>query len=214
MVWVLIAVFIYAIIFVAGGAHSRYLDRLETRRRVVMTIQLFNVSPDIVSPDIAKDTEFTVDLTSEAIHNIPIESLESFIESLESFSVRNESETCVRPPAADNRTFNHGIRLVPGEGELHEAYIEPLGSFIEALESFSVRNESETCVSSPAADNRTFNHGIRPVPGEGELHEAYAETAAEGRGVAIITNSNEERGGRKIEPASAPLGENMAVRLN
>jgi hypothetical protein len=163
MVWVLIAVFIYAIIFVAGRAHSRYLDRLETRRRVVMTIQLFNVSPDIVSPDIAKDTEFTVDLTSEAIHNIPIESLESFIESLESFSVRNESETCVRPPAADNRTFNHGIRLVPGEGE---------------------------------------------------LHEAYAETAAEVRGVAIITNSNEERGGRKIEPASAPLGENMAVRLN
>jgi hypothetical protein len=112
MVWVLIAVFIYAIIFVAGRAHSRYLDRLETRRPVVMTIQLFNVSPDIT-----KDTEFIVDLTSEAIHNIPIESLESF-------SVRNESEICVRPPAADNRTFNRGIRLVPGEGELHEAYAE------------------------------------------------------------------------------------------
>src|SRR5258708_36945820 len=114
-----------------------------------MTIQLFNVSADIVSPDIAKDTEFTVDLTSEAIHNIPIESLESFIESLESFSVRNESETCVRPPAADNRTFNHGIRLVPGEGDLHEAYVESLASFMEALDSFSGRNERDTCVSPP-----------------------------------------------------------------
>src|SRR5258708_3098148 len=174
MVWVLIAVFIYAIIFVAGRAHSRYLDRLETRRRVVMTIQLFNVSPDIVSPDIAKDTQFTVDLASESIHNIPIESLESFIESLESFSVRNESETCVRPPAADNRTFNHGIRPVPGEGELHEAYIESLGSFIESLESFSVRNESETCVRPPAADNRTFNHGIRPVISRRRPHACFA----------------------------------------
>src|SRR5258708_31365877 len=91
-------------------------------------------------------------------HEASIESLESFIESLESFSVRNESETCVRPPAADNRTFNHGIRLVPGEGELHEAYIESLGPFIESLESFSVRNESETCVTPPPADNRTYNH--------------------------------------------------------
>src|SRR5258707_10193727 len=163
MVWVLIAVFIYAIIFVAGRAHSRYLDRLETRRRVVMTIQLFNVSPDIVSPDIDKDTEFTVDLTSEAIHNIPIESLESFIESLESFSVRNESETCVRPPAADNRTFNHGIRLVPGEGELHEAYIESLGSVIESLETSYIRNESETWERAPAAANLRYNHGMRPV---------------------------------------------------
>src|SRR5260370_20722556 len=205
MVCVLIDVFIYAIIFVAGRAHSRYLDRLETRRRVVMTIQLFNVSPDIVSSDIDKDTKFYVDLTSEAIHNIPIESLESFIESLESVSVRDESETCVRPTAADNRTFNHGIRLVPGEGELHEAYIESLDSFIESLESFSVRNESETCVRPPAADNRTFNHGIRLVPGEGELHEAYAETAAEVRGDAITTNSNEETAARKIEPTSPPL---------
>jgi hypothetical protein len=119
MVWVLIAVFICAIIFVAGRAHSRYLDRLETRQRAVMTIQLFNVTPDIV-----KDTEFTVDLTSEAIHNIPIESLESFIETLEPFFVRNESETCVRPPTADNRTFDHGLHLVPCEGELHEAYAE------------------------------------------------------------------------------------------
>src|SRR5258708_12707780 len=123
MVWVLIAVFIYAIIFVAGRAHSRYLDRLETRRRVVMTIQLFNVSPDIVSPDIAKDTEFTVDLTSEAIHNIPIESLESFIESLESFSVRNESETCVRPPAPDNQTFTHAIPLLPRSRQFHDPSI-------------------------------------------------------------------------------------------
>src|SRR5260370_36170602 len=99
MVCVLIDVFIYAIIFVAGRAHSRYLDRLETRRRVVLTIQLFNVSPDIVSPDIAKDTEFTVDLTSEAIHNIPIESLEAFIDALGSLSVRHQSGTGGRPPA-------------------------------------------------------------------------------------------------------------------
>src|ERR1700682_4503337 len=70
MVWLLIAASIYAIIFVAGRAHSRYLDRLEARPRVVMTVQLFNVSPDLV-----KETEFTVDLTSEAIHNIPIEAL-------------------------------------------------------------------------------------------------------------------------------------------
>jgi hypothetical protein len=151
MVWLLIAVSIYAIIFVAGRAHSRYLDRLEARRRVVMTVQLFNVSPDLV-----KETEFTVDLTSEAIHNIPIES----------------------------------------------------------LDSLSVRNESQTCVSAPTADNRTFNHGIRLVPDEAELHEAYAEMAAEVRGVANITNSKEERGGRKIEPASAPLGANTAMRLN
>jgi hypothetical protein len=70
MVWLLIAASIYTIIFVAGRAHSRYLDRLEARPRVVMTVQLFNVSPDLV-----KETEFTVDLTSEAIHNIPIEAL-------------------------------------------------------------------------------------------------------------------------------------------
>ena len=112
MVWLLIAASIYAIIFVAGRAHSRYLDRLEARRRVVMTVQLFNVSPDLV-----KETEFTVDLTSEAIRNVPIESLGSF-------SVRNGSQTCVSAPTADNRTFNHGIRLVPDEAELHEAYAE------------------------------------------------------------------------------------------
>src|SRR5258708_36136372 len=125
-----------------------------------------------------------------------------------------ESERGSRPPAAAKRTYNPEIPLVPREGEFHEASIESLDSFIESLESFSVRNESETCVRPPAADNRTFNHGIRPVPGEGEVHEAYAEAAAEVRGVAIITNSNEERGGRKIEPASAPPGESMAVRLN
>jgi hypothetical protein len=106
MVWLLIAASIYAIIFVAGRAHSRYLDRLEARPRVVMTVQLFNVSPDLV-----KETEFTVDLTSEAIRNVPIESLDSF-------SVRNGSQTCVSAPTADNRTFNHGIRLVPDEAEL------------------------------------------------------------------------------------------------
>jgi hypothetical protein len=103
MVWLLIAASIYAIIFVAGRAHSRYLDRLEARYR-------------------------------------------------------------------------------------------------------------QTCVSAPTADNRTFNHGIRLVPDEAELHEAYAELAAEVRGVANITNSKEERGGRKIEPASAPLGANTAIR--
>ena len=78
MVWLLIAVSIYAVIFVAGRAHSRYLDRLEARRKMVMTIQLFDVSPDIV-----KETEFTADVTSDAFP----------IESLNSFSVRNENES-------------------------------------------------------------------------------------------------------------------------
>lgn len=109
MVWLLIAASIYAIIFVAGRAHSRYLDRLEARPRAVMTLQLFNVSPDIV-----KETEFTVDLTSEAIHDIPIESLDS--------SVRNEDEIPVRSPSADHRSFDHEICPVPGESELHEAH--------------------------------------------------------------------------------------------
>jgi hypothetical protein len=31
MVWLLVAISIYAIIFVGGRAHSRYLDRLEER---------------------------------------------------------------------------------------------------------------------------------------------------------------------------------------
>ena len=31
MVWLLVAISIYAIIFVAGRAHSRHLDRLEAR---------------------------------------------------------------------------------------------------------------------------------------------------------------------------------------
>src|SRR5258708_8573509 len=112
MVWLLIAIFVYAMVSIAWGDNSRHLDGLETRRRVVMTIQLFNVPPDIV-----KDTEFTVDVTSEAIHNIPVESLDSL-------SVRNEDETCVRSPAADDRGFNHGMRPVPGEAELHEVYAD------------------------------------------------------------------------------------------
>jgi hypothetical protein len=92
MVWLLIAVLIYAIIFVAGRAHSRYLDRLEARRKVVMTIQLFDVSPDVI-----KETEFTADVTSEVF------------EPLNSLAVRNENETCVRPPEADtdNRNINN-----------------------------------------------------------------------------------------------------------
>jgi hypothetical protein len=106
MVWLLIAVSIYAVIFVAGRAHSRYLDRLEARRKVVMTIQLFDVSPDIV-----KETEFTADVTSDAFP----------IESLNSFSVRNENETSVRPPDADDRNINDEICRVPDEAKLYEA---------------------------------------------------------------------------------------------
>ena len=106
MVWLLIAVSICAVIFVAGRAHSRYLDRLEARRKVVMTIQLFDVSPDIV-----KETEFTADVTSEAFP----------IESLDPFSVRNKTETCVRPSEADDRSVNDEVCPVPGEAKLCEA---------------------------------------------------------------------------------------------
>jgi hypothetical protein len=106
MVWLLIAVSIYAVIFAAGRAHSRYLDRLEARRKVVMTIQLFDVSPDIV-----KETEFTADVSSEAFP----------IESLDSLSVRNGTETCIRPPEADDRSINDEICPVPDEAKLCEA---------------------------------------------------------------------------------------------
>jgi hypothetical protein len=145
MVWLLIAVSIYAVIFVAGRAHSRYLDRLEARRKVVMTIQLFDVSPDIV-----KETEFTADVTSEAFP----------IGSLNSFSVRNENETCVRPPEADDRSINDEICPVPDEAKLREA---------------------------------------------GDL----PETAAAAGGVTAITNSDEEKGRRKMELVPAHLGNNM-----
>jgi hypothetical protein len=106
MVWLLIAVSIYAVIFVAGRAHSRYLDRLEARRKMVVTIQLFDVSPDIV-----KETEFAADVTSDAFP----------IESINSFSVRNQNETCVRPPEADDRSINDEICPVPDEAKLCEA---------------------------------------------------------------------------------------------
>jgi hypothetical protein len=145
MVWLLIAVSIYAVIFVAGRAHSRYLDRLEARRKVVMTIQLFDVSPDIV-----KETEFTADVTSDAFP----------IESLNSFSVRNENETCVRLPEADDRSINDEICPVPDEAKL--------------------------CAASGSA-----------------------ETAAAVGGVDAITNSDEEKSRRKMELASAHLGNNM-----
>jgi hypothetical protein len=107
MVWLLIAVSICAIVFVAGRAHSRYLDQLEATRRVVMTVQLSNISPAII-----EETQFTVDLTSEAVADVPIESLYSFIGI--------EKEACVRSPAVDNRSFNHGPVL--SETELREAY--------------------------------------------------------------------------------------------
>ena len=66
-----------------------------------MTIQLFDVSPDIV-----KETEFTSDAFP--------------IESLNSFSVRNEN-TSVRPPEADDRNINDEICRVPDEAKLYEA---------------------------------------------------------------------------------------------
>jgi hypothetical protein len=85
MVWLLIAAAICAIMFVAGRAHSRYLDRLEARRKVVVTIQLFNVSPEII-----KESKFTADLTSEASRHS-----DRVVDS----SVGNKDEIYVRSPS-------------------------------------------------------------------------------------------------------------------
>jgi len=105
MVWLLFAAAICAIIVLAGRAHSRFLDRLETRRRAVMTIKLVNVSPGIL-----KEAEFTVDLMSETIQDAPIELYDSFF--------GNGDKMWVGSPAAHDRGFNTKICQVPGEPEL------------------------------------------------------------------------------------------------
>jgi len=112
MVWLLLAAAFCAIIVVAGRAHSRFLDRLEARQRAVMTIILFNVSPDIL-----KETEFTVDLTSETIHDTPIELFDSF--------VGNEDKECVRSRAAYDRGFDRKICQVPDEPKLLDGHRLP-----------------------------------------------------------------------------------------
>jgi hypothetical protein len=69
MVWLLVALSIYAIIFVAGRAHSRYLDRLEARLNMVVEI---NIQLLIVSPEMIKQIEL---LTLAENHERMIDSL-------------------------------------------------------------------------------------------------------------------------------------------
>jgi hypothetical protein len=71
MVWLLTALSIYAIIFVAGRAHSRYLDRLEARLNMVVEIQLLIVSPEMIKQieplTLAENHEIVVDSLSRIV---------------------------------------------------------------------------------------------------------------------------------------------------
>ena len=104
MVWLLVALAIYAIIFVAGRAHSRYLDRLEERLDGVVTIQLFSVSSDIT-----KTIEPGIDLALE-------ECRESAIDPPTPVLAGNQ--TCVCLLEADDRSICYEVRLISGESEM------------------------------------------------------------------------------------------------
>jgi hypothetical protein len=114
MVWLLVALSIYAIIFVAGRAHSRYLDRLEERLNVVVTIQLLSVSSDIT-----KKIEPATNLTIEECREITIDP---------SAPVLVGNQTCVCLLEADDRSISHEIRLISGESEMLEVDDEGDGS--------------------------------------------------------------------------------------
>jgi hypothetical protein len=110
MVWLLVALSIYAIIFVAGRAHSRYLDRLEERLNVIVTIQ-----PLSVSSDTTKKIEPATNLTIEECREITIDP---------SAPVRVGNQTCVCLLEADDRRISHEIRLISGEREMLEVDAE------------------------------------------------------------------------------------------
>jgi hypothetical protein len=71
MVWLLVALSIYAVIFVAGRAHSRYLDRLEARLNMVVEIQLLIVSPEMIKQieplTLAENHELMIDSLSRVV---------------------------------------------------------------------------------------------------------------------------------------------------
>jgi hypothetical protein len=113
MVWLLVALSIYAIIFVAGRAHSRYLDRLEARLNVVVKIQLLSVSSDIT-----KKIGPATDLTLDECREITINPLSSVLAG---------NQTCVLLEA-DDRSIRYGIRLVSGDTEMPEVDDEGDGS--------------------------------------------------------------------------------------
>ena len=104
MVWLLVALAIYAIIFVAGRAHSRYLDRLEERLDGVVTIQLFSVSSDIT-----KKIEPATNSTLKECRETTID---------RSAPVLAGNQTRVRLLEADDRSIRHAIRLVSDESEM------------------------------------------------------------------------------------------------
>ncbi len=104
MVWLLVALAIYAIIFVAGRAHSRYLDRLEERLDGVVTIQLFSVSSDIT-----KKIEPATNLTLKECH-------ETTIDRSAPVLAGNQTGVCLLE--ADDRSICHAIRLVSDESEM------------------------------------------------------------------------------------------------
>jgi hypothetical protein len=111
MVWLLVAISIYAINFVAGRAHSRRLDRLEARSKLIDAfMKMESLSR---SSDIFKEVGSADDLTSETICQTPIDSLGSFFARI---------ETGAWPREADNRGINYEIRLICDEGELLETY--------------------------------------------------------------------------------------------
>jgi hypothetical protein len=114
MVWLLVALSIYAIIFVAGRAHSRYLDRLEARLNVVVKIQLLSVSSDIT-----KKIGPATDLTLDECREITINPLSSVLAG---------NQTCVCLLEADDRSIRYGIRLVSGDTEMLEVDDEGDGS--------------------------------------------------------------------------------------
>jgi hypothetical protein len=104
MFWLLVALSIYAIIFVLGRAHSRYLDRLEARLNVVVKIQLFSVSSDIT-----KTIEPATDLALE-------ECRESAIDPPTPVLAGNQ--TCVCLLEADDPSICYEVRLISGESEM------------------------------------------------------------------------------------------------
>ena len=104
MVWLLVALSIYAIIFVAGRAHSRYLDRLEARLNVVVKIQLLSVSSDIT-----KKSEPATDSALE-------ECRESAIDPPTPVLAGNQ--TCVCLLEADDPSICYEVRLISGESEM------------------------------------------------------------------------------------------------
>ena len=110
MVWLLVAISIYAINFVAGRAHSRRLDRLEARSKPIEAFMKMDLSR---SSDILKEIESAADFASETIYQPPIDLLGSFFVRI---------ETGAWPRVADNRGINHKIRLICDEGKLLETY--------------------------------------------------------------------------------------------